>query len=215
MTHTVRETPSTSLLVFEVPIERANHLKLELPVEAYGGNGDKELKLKIPKTSITKTEDVDPWKTATERVTDGQLTVEIYEVAIGKVELSNAKGDTTSTADLLKFRLQITNHHGDDPINYKGWSRLSGDVPATSLKDSAGHRYQLVKFPIGTHVFGQKSRKAVYEIDSNKQIQDVLVFELPFEGADFLWLELPKNAIGSDDSEVLRLKYPVRKIKTE
>ena len=42
----------SDLLVFEVPIDKAQFLKLMLPVRAYGGRGDDELKLKIPTREI-------------------------------------------------------------------------------------------------------------------------------------------------------------------
>ncbi len=131
-----------------------------------------------------------------EAVTQGDLRVRVTGVKVDFVRLHEL-GDTESKEKDLLIVLQIENTSATRKIDYRGWGamELLLDQERPRLTDNFGNLYKRVEFGIGSQVEGQITTASIYP---GKAVTDVLVFERPVEGVEFLRLELPaRNVEGS------------------
>lgn len=147
-----------------------------------------------------------------ETVLRGDVAIKVTSVLVGKVAGRSLGETTESEKDLLQIRLEITNQSEAKKLDYETWagrefSILNNDV--ATLRDDAGNEYKRVTFGFGSDIDGRvKSNESIYP---GKKLSDLLVFEVPVEQAEWLFLDLPaKNFSGTG---VVRFKIPKSMVK--
>jgi hypothetical protein len=143
---------------------------------------------------VTDAEWIDASKAAYRK---GDVFVKVVEVKIGEAPLQPPPKD--KRANSLLISLKIANLGQLRMIQYAGQG--SGKHPA-SLKDSQGKMLNAQRIPAGSNLIGQ-TKQAV--LRANKQVDDLLVFELPETKVQHLDLELPAAAWGGTGSCKLRI----------
>lgn len=96
------------------------------------------------------------------------------------------------TRDLMLIAVELENAGADRNLKYVGWGGGSPIGHQVTLTDSLGKIHRPIRFR-GVPTDGQV-KSAV--IGPNERIQDLLVFDPPAEGAEFLLLRLPAATLG-------------------
>lgn len=147
------------------------------------------------------------WASAKSAVRQGDVELRITRVVVGKVPLRAGFEDreTTSQDELLAIHVELTNRSQSKKVEYRSW--LGRDVSFTrdyaTLKDNFGNGYKRISFGFGTDIIGHTGSESIYP---GKALDDVLIFEIPVDSAEYLDLELPAKNFGGDG--VLRLRIP-------
>lgn len=151
------------------------------------------------------------WASAKNIVRQGNISMQITRVVVGKVPLHDGiYGDgNESENDLLSIHIRLTNLSSGKKIQYRSWQ--GEDIAFTRdyavLKDNFDNVYKRISFGFSTDIVGNVDVKSLYP---RKSIDDVLVFETPVKAAQYLDLELPaKNFEGKG---MLRLRIPANMI---
>jgi hypothetical protein len=128
----------------------------------------------------------------------GDVYVKVMEVKIDEAPVQPPLKDKAAMRSLL-ISLKVANVGQLRMIQYAGQG--SAKHPA-SLKDSQGKMVNGRSFPPGSKLGGQ-TKQAV--LRANKQVDDLLVFEVPAKDAKHLDLELPAAAWGGEGTCKLRI----------
>jgi len=128
----------------------------------------------------------------------GDVYVKVVEVKIAEAPLQPPPKEKSDKKSLL-ISLKIANLGHLRMIPYAGQG--SGKHPA-SLKDSQGKTLTAQAFPPGSNLIGQTKQTV---LRANKQVEDLLVFELPDANVQHLDLELPAAAWGGTGTCKLRI----------
>jgi|CXWL01.1.fsa_nt_gi hypothetical protein len=146
---------------------------------------------------------------------DGQVPVlveiELLSAQIKPVPLKDAMGKSgTSKGDRLCFDLRISNKSNTHKRNYKSWAGavVSFDVDFATLEDELKNQYKRVDFGFMCKVEGRSEDESLYP---GKVATDLLVFEVPVDGARKLDLELPLKNLGGKGT--LTYSVPVELIE--
>jgi hypothetical protein len=131
------------------------------------------------------------------------------KVYVKQVELKTAKGEVISEEKYLVIYLRLINATGSSRIVYNSWGRSGASGSHTPrLWDSRGKVYRPADLGSGVQVARQLRRSVLLP---GKPLADVLVFEAPAEGVDYLRLELPASAF--EGAGKLRLQIPASMIE--
>ena len=145
--------------------------------------------------AVTNAEWIDAGKAAYRQ---GDVYVKVMEVKIDQAPLEPPLKDKAAMRSLL-ISLKVANIGQLRTIPYAGQG--SGKHPA-SLKDSQGKMLTVKNFPADCKLLGQ-TKQAV--LRANKQVEDLLVFEIPSAEVRHLDLELPAAAWGGTGTCKLRI----------
>jgi len=145
--------------------------------------------------AVTDSEWIDAGKAAYRQ---GDVYVKVMAVKIDQAPLEPPLKDKAAMRSLL-ISLKVANLGQLRTIPYTGQG--SGKHPA-SLKDSRGKSLTVRNFPAESKLLGQ-TKQAV--LRANKQVEDLLVFEIPATEVRHLDLELPAAAWGGTGTCKLRI----------
>jgi hypothetical protein len=136
------------------------------------------------------------------------LRLVVTSVTIKPLEYTDAKDRKFVTKERhLQIGLRLSNVGINHTIEYFSWGEsrpVTGDR-APRLQDNLGTTYRIKVLEAGTQVAGHVAHATIGPM---KAVHDVLVFEAPMGGIEFLRLELPCSAFGAQDK--FRLKIPKR-----
>jgi hypothetical protein len=187
------------------------------PVNALRPNGHDPLKGEIP-AQLPMDEDApngrdieDKWIDASQSpVQQGDVVVRITSAAVDFVNLDDFGRPSKSKNKMLLIHLTIENKSATKKVEYRGWGDTSDflDHHAAKLKDNFGNVHHRTRWAFGLKVNGQVGRESIYP---KKTTDDMLVFDVPVEAAEFLRLELPASAFGGFGT--LRVQIPKSMIK--
>lgn len=122
--------------------------------------------------------------------TVGHIRVSIKKVSVGPVPLKDLDGSINYTEEpRLMIALRIENIHEKRQAPYDTWvPDLEAAKTFAILKDDKGKELKRITFGFGNNV---KDRTVLDTLTPGKVISDLLVFEVPAEGTQFLDLDLP------------------------
>jgi hypothetical protein len=141
---------------------------------------------------------------STGRVVHDDLRVRFTDIAVEFVEIKGLDPKKQPKDPSLAIRFRLSNGGFHRRIPYESWAEKN---PPT-LTDDAGRRYNLRDFGPGAEVAGHIHTASVAP---SKAVDDVLVFEAPSAKIEYLHLELPAAAYGSEG--VLRVLIPKSMIR--
>jgi len=166
-----------------------------------------------PKPETKKNKSVAPklvWTDCTKPIFSNGILVEIKKVQLGGMEVYQPSPTAfnprrtllTILADPLGIIVELTNSKTGKKMEVTSFADTG-----IKLTDKSGNDYRALPVNAvrkGQTIFGTQ---ALYP---NKTETDILLFEAPVAGFKELYLELPGDAIGSD--EPLRFKIPAKQI---
>jgi hypothetical protein len=145
-----------------------------------------------------------PWVNASQdALHHGDVRLRIASAAVRPVEFEPVPGIRPPGDRCLVLALRITNAGVARKISYSGWSSAGQSQDRPVLRDNQGRIYPTRAFGQGWVVKGQVTTAS---IPSGKTLDDVLVFEAPAPGTEYLRLELPASAVGAEGR--LRMEIP-------
>jgi hypothetical protein len=148
------------------------------------------------------------WASATDTVRQGDVTVRIKSVVIGKVPLKDQiRGSRSASADpLLAIEVEIANVGLNKKVQYQTFMGrgFSLGLDYTTLRDNFDNIYKRIDFGFSSKPTGATESESIYP---GKSITDVLIFEPPIETAQYLNLELPAQNFGG--TGMLRIRIPM------
>jgi hypothetical protein len=148
------------------------------------------------------------WHSADQPLTLGDVTLRITETRIGKVPLKRMFGDQDSESqdELLTIRIQVTNGSKNKKLDYRGWmadfASMSGIT--AKLTDENENNYRMIDFSSSVTVQGAKPSESIYP---EKTHDDAIVFELPIENAQRLFLKLSGKGCGQDGEYLFEIPH--------
>lgn len=152
------------------------------------------------------------WAPASEAVRQGDVTVQITEVRVGSVKMSSGPGRDGVASDepLLKVTLRVTNTSANRKIEMRSWSNDSGwsRDTAPALADNFENDYSQKGTGMYRPVGGLMIMESVYP---GKSVVDVVAFQAPVDGIEFVRLELPAMNFGGDG--MIRFEIPASMIQ--
>jgi hypothetical protein len=136
-----------------------------------------------------------PWANAQQdALVHGDIRLRVSSANVGTVPFDPVPGKQPPGDRCLVIGLRVTNAGVARKISFTGW----GDAQAKDkpvLRDNKGKTYATKAFGPGWSV---KGRVASASIPPGKTLDTVLVFEAPPAGIEYLRLELPASALGTD-----------------
>ena len=160
----------------------------------------------VPNPPDARNKDSEKWASAKEVVQQGDTRIRINAVTIQKIPLMNLGRSTQSEDDLLAVNVQVLNTSTTKKANYESWrgKPFSIDRDAANMTDNFGNTLKRINFGIGTEVDGAvNGTESIYP---EKLLSDILVFEAPIDGTEYLRLELPAQNFGGSGS--IRFEIP-------
>ena len=144
-------------------------------------------------------------------LTLGDGRVKLLKGFIGKVPLEHLGRASQSASELLSFSFEVTNLSDTRKMNYQPWSGklFQVDRNFATLKDNFGNNYKRIDFGIGSHPTDAiEHNESLYP---GKSLNDLLVFEVPIDNAEWLDLELPAKNFGSEG--VFRFRISAKSLR--
>jgi hypothetical protein len=138
----------------------------------------------------------------------GEVRVRVSGVRIDLVALKGLTGNRTSKDKLLQIDLTIDNLSATKLVHLRGWGGAEFEG-FPSLQDNFKNSYRKVSFGIFDRPVGQVERND--DIYPGKSITDVLIFDVPVQGIQYLRLSLP--AENFDEEAELRFQIPATMIR--
>jgi hypothetical protein len=157
----------------------------------------------------TPTKSEPEWADASKgAIRQGDLQVKITKVTIGKVQLLDMaiSAFKRSETNLLMVKLELLNANPTKKVEYHSWlgEGFSFDRDSATLKDNFNNSYKRICFNWDSYpVESVAGSKSIYP---NKEVTDLLVFEVPVDTMEYLRLELPAKNFGG--TGMLRLQIP-------
>lgn len=207
---TIIEADKRRLATNQVPVVAAPPMKAELktslkPADEVTG---KPQSASTP-TATSKPEEV--WMPATAPVRQGNLQVRVEWVKVAKVRLHEEIGDGSGTSkeSLLGIKIEMLNISQTKKVEYSTWAGadFTIDRDFATIEDNFGNKYKRVNFGLATKPVGRTERDSIYPA---KTISDLLIFEPPINGVQYLNLELPAANFGGEG--MIRLQIPASMI---
>ncbi|MBW3541673.1 MAG: hypothetical protein KY476_15500 [Planctomycetes bacterium] len=152
-----------------------------------------------------KVEQKHEWADAGKAVRQGDLSVQLESVTVGKVKFQEPlREDGESDEDLLQVTVRLDNVGETRKIEYRSWAGRLDFFGRARVSDEFGNEYDRESFGLTASVPGQIIAESIYP---GRSVTDVLIFERPVEKARMLRLELPASAFGGTGT--LRFKIPL------
>jgi hypothetical protein len=145
------------------------------------------------------------WTIARDGVQQQDVRVTVTNIKVDFTPIRSIGDPRPSGERLLLIGLHVENLSDVRKLDFRGFAGqfdFSGDA-TPNLRDNFGNKYKRISFGIDSQIVGQAQNESVYP---GKGIDDLLVFEVPVEKAEFLRLELPASAFGGEGK--LRLEIP-------
>lgn len=154
------------------------------------------------------------WADALAGTRAGDVKVSVASVEVGRVRVKGFGGEVESKDANLLIHVRIENGSETRKVEYRSWGQADsfgfGEKRASELVDNFGNTYKSVGFSVTMRPVGQLLSESVYP---GKSVDDLLVFEVPVDKAEFLRLTLPANAFGGKG--MIRLQIPKDAITDE
>ncbi|MCC7407449.1 MAG: hypothetical protein IT442_05220 [Phycisphaeraceae bacterium] len=168
-----------------------------------------------PSTPSPTTPTAEPevtWAPATSPVRQGDVQVRVVSVRVDKVALQSpfSEGGSLTKESLLAITLELTNVSQNRKLDYHTWAGADFTVERdyATLQDNFGNTYRRIGFGLTTQPIGRTEQASLYP---GKAQTDVLVFEEPVAGVEYLNLELPAANFGG--TGMIRLRVPASMIQ--
>jgi hypothetical protein len=143
-----------------------------------------------------------PWVDASrDAIRMGDVRIRVRSATVKMADFVEWKDGKVPKEFYLVIELRISNVGLSRSVDYLSWYRADGPAPA--LTDNQGKSYRVKHFESGRKV---KGHVASASIPTQKFVDDVLIFEAPAAGVEYLRLEIPASAFGADG--VVRLEIP-------
>jgi transcription elongation factor Elf1 len=143
------------------------------------------------------------WKKS-DSLQSGEVSIKIARLYINSDFIPNGIGmGVTPSENLFHIRIIISNLSKTQKIDFVTWrSTPDGDSSKqATLSDNYGNYYKAIMFdPLPEYL---KNEATIYP---GQEIQDIVVFQNPVEGAKWFHLELPANNFGQ--SGTIRFEIP-------
>jgi hypothetical protein len=125
----------------------------------------------------------------------GDVRLRVRFALVGPAEFKPGVGPKPPPERCLVIGLRITNAGIARKIGYTTWGEPTQSQERPVLRDNHGKNYSEKTFPPGWVVKGHTAKGSMAP---GKWIDDVLVFEPPTPEVDYLRLELPGAAVGTE-----------------
>jgi hypothetical protein len=143
-----------------------------------------------------------------EAVQQGDVRVRVTGVRVRPIDLKGTGSSRPSRDNFLVVTLGLQNKAPDRTIPYHSWaSPPTVEEPPPVLRDDKGRSY-----PLRGPLPGKEPAAGVLPLAPAKTTEDVILFEAPAAGVEYLRLELPATAFGGPGR--LRLQIPKAMIRT-
>lgn len=142
---------------------------------------------------------------APQPVVVGDVKITIASATVGIVPLRQVTGDrSNSERRHLCICVKIENLTANRKINYRsfGGTHFGVQEEVATLHDNFGNPYDHIKFKLLAEPVGGVQEGSIYP---RSLISDVLVFEEPIDGIEYLELRFPLVCVGSVGSKVVRI----------
>jgi hypothetical protein len=137
----------------------------------------------------------------------GEVRLSLASVKIDHVPLEGLLAESHSSERLLVIRVTIENLSQTRKIDFHGFSPEIATLEFAVLSDNFENSYRRAGFGAARPA-GQVTSASIYP---GKSLDDLLVFEVPVEKAEFLRLELPGANLHQDGS--FRFQIPCAAIE--
>jgi hypothetical protein len=122
----------------------------------------------------------------------GDVRIQILLVKVSPVTINKGPEDEQTREEYLLVSLRATNvGAAGEGIPYSGWTKNASGGNGPTLRDRSGALCRRKTFPANVTVLGQAGKERLYP---GRGVNDLLVFEVPPEEKDCLFLELPASA---------------------
>jgi hypothetical protein len=154
------------------------------------------------------------WTKAGEIVASGDMRIAVLSARIGEVDLVDTirahSSPWKSSETYLRILVNVTNGSPNKKADFATWMgrdySLSRDYAV--IRDKHGNTYKRISFGVSTRAENAIERESLYPGTS---LQDVLVFERPVDGFEYLRLELPADNFGG--TGMIRFEIPADMIE--
>lgn len=151
------------------------------------------------------------WVSALTPVKIGDVVVRIEDIRANKVKVMELRDIRESTDRYLQIELVIENHADKKILEFLGWGHADAfATPTLKLSDNFGNSYRRRGFGALATPLKQVRFASVYPM---KTSTDLLVFNLPVDGFEFLRLEL--NAANVKGQGWIRFEIPAKLVTIE
>jgi HEAT repeat protein len=132
----------------------------------------------------------------------GDVRVSLSSAVVDVVTGTEGGAEFRSADKLLAVKVRIDNLSDGRKVEYAGWGADPGADERPRLSDDQGHAYKLVTFGGDRRAAGQLRSES---IGPKKTVNDLIVFDPPGNGVEFLKLELPARNFGGSGRIGFRL----------
>ena len=142
---------------------------------------------------------------ADEPLVVGYVEIRIASVTVGVVPLTRIDGSLGESAKShLSIKIEVKNLSTNRKIRYEGFAgpAFSPYADRASLRDNFGNSYNAVGFKSLAVPVGRTESESVYP---SKTIADVLLFEPPVDGIEYLELEMPLKSVEETGEGLIRI----------
>ena len=154
---------------------------------------------------------VEKWTDARKALRQGDVQVRIIGARVGTILVKDIFGDQRESKDaFLSIEIEIKNLSPVKKIDFQTWRGLGISLTEdnATLTDNYENTYKRVTFGEYSIPVGGVRQESIYP---GKSITDVLVFEVPVDGIQWLHLKLPARNFGGKG--MLRFEIPAGMIQ--
>jgi hypothetical protein len=203
------QSPVTSTPAIKSESKAPSQPSIEMVAKSNAASASIPTVTPVPTASPTPAE---VWTPTTTPVRQGDVQIRVLWAMVAKVPLREEIGDGTGSSKepMLGIKIEITNISQTKKVEYKTWAGadFTMDRDFATVADDFGNRYKRVNFGISTKPVGRTEQDSIYP---SKSVSDLLIFEPPIKGAQYLNLELPAANFGGEG--MIRLQIPARMIR--
>jgi hypothetical protein len=161
--------------------------------------------------SAARTATEEDWVDASrDAVHKSDLRLVVTSVTVKPLDYKDARGKKARTREkYLQIALRLSNVAINRTVDYASWGEFgrAGDGRGPRLYDNLGKPYAVKVLDPGTEATGHVASARIGPL---KAVKDLLAFEPPPPGIEYLRLELPCAAFGATDK--FQLQIPKRMV---
>lgn len=155
-------------------------------------------------TSDNSSKALPVWIPANTPIQQGDLKIQVVKARVGKVEIEAIRGKRESARAMLAVEIEIENTSRTRKIDYHSSRGSAGTV----MSDNFENKYRPIDLSFGDRPVGSVFVEALYP---GASVQDILLFEIPVDQAEFLHLEIPAAFL--DGEGRVRIEIPASMIE--
>lgn len=150
------------------------------------------------------------WAGFSDMIEQDGIRVSLADAVVGKVDVKDYDGVSQSVDDLLAIDIRIENTLPTKIVTYRSFAgrEISFGSDSARIKDNFDNSYRLISFGYSGDIVG---RVDFEDIRPGDVITDRLVFQLPIDATEELFLELPAQVLGGDGW--FRFRIPIEQVR--